>query len=107
MAIRGKCPNCNSPLTGDELRVDPLVCPACKARLQVLIKAEWTYTVLSFAVALVIGCFQRYESIVFGFWVLIYAAIILLIIKIYRWELHLPIKIAEVPNYQLQSTDAP
>ena len=107
MAIRGKCPKCNSPLTPDELRINPPVCPGCKTTLQVLIKAEWAYTVLSFAVALVIGCFQRYESIVFGFWVLIYAAITLLIIKIYRWELHLPIKIVEVPNYQLQSTDAP
>jgi hypothetical protein len=107
MAIRGKCPKCNSPLTGDELRVDPLICPACKTRLQVLIKGNWVYGVLSVAIASVIAHLQGYESIVFAFWVLIYATIVLAIIKIYRWELHLPIKIAEVPNYQLQSTDAP
>lgn len=105
--MRGNCPKCNSPLTGDELRVDPLICPACKTTLQVYIKANWIYTILSFALAWVIASRQGYESIVFGFWVLIYTVIILFFIMFYRWVLHLPIRIVEVPNAQLWPTDAP
>jgi len=97
----GNCPKCNAPLRAEELLVDPPICPTCKAKLQVLIRANWVYAVLSVAVASVIASVQGYQSIVFAFWVLIYATIILFLIKFYRWELHLPIRIMEVPDCQL------
>jgi hypothetical protein len=105
MSIRGHCPKCNAPLTADDLRVAPPTCPTCKTKLQVVIKAEWTYTILSLVLALAVAGIQGHESIGLGFWVLIYAMIILFIIKFYRWELHLPMKILEVPNYQMWSSD--
>jgi uncharacterized protein (DUF983 family) len=105
VSMRGHCPNCNSPLTADELSVNPPICPTCKAELQVLIKANWVYAVLSVAVASIIAGLQGYESIVFAFWVLIYGTIVLFLIKFYRWELHLPIKIVAVPNCQLWPKD--
>jgi hypothetical protein len=71
----------------------------------VLIKANWVYAVLSVAVASIIAGLQGYESIVFAFWVLIYGTIVLFLIKFYRWELHLPIKIVAVPNCQLWPKD--
>lgn len=105
--MRGNCPKCNVVLTAEDLRVNAPICPRCKTTLQVIIKVEWLYTILSFALAWVIASHQGYQSIVFAFWVLIYAAIILFMIKFYRWELHLPIKIVAVPDCQLWSRDAP
>jgi hypothetical protein len=105
--MRGYCPKCNAPLTAVELRVNPPICPGCKTKLQVLIKANWVYAVLSIAVASLIASLQGYGSIVFAFWVLIYGTIILFLIKFYRWELHLPIKIVAVPDCQLWPRDTP
>jgi hypothetical protein len=104
-SMRGNCPKCNAPLTAEELRVEPPICPTCKAKLQVLIKANWIYAVLSLTAASGIAKVQGYQSIVFAFWVLIYATIILFLIKFYRWELHLPIKVVEKPDYRLFPKD--
>ena len=105
--MRGYCPKCNAPLTADELRVNPPICPGCTTKLQVVIKAEWIYTILSFALALIIATLQGYESIIFAFWVLVYGTIILFLIKFYRWELHLPIRIIAMPDSQLWPRDTP
>ena len=99
--MKEHCPKCNAPLTADELRVNPPICPGCKTELQVLIKANWVYAVFSVAAASLIASLQGYGSIVFAFWVLIYGTIILGLIKFYRWELHLPIKIVAVPDCSL------
>jgi hypothetical protein len=68
------------------------------AELQVLIRWQWIYLVLSAAVGAMIAYAQGYASIVLAFWALIYTAVILFIIMFYRWELHLPIKIIELPD---------
>lgn len=102
--MREKCPKCKAQLTVDELRIIPAICPVCKAQLQVLIKANWIYMVLSIAIACAIAGIQGYKSIVFVFWVLIYGTVILFIIKFYRWELHLPIKVIAVPDCELWPT---
>ena len=107
MSIRGSCPKCRFSLTEEELRANPPVCPSCKAKLQVVIKANWIYAVLSLGLAWVIASSRGYESIVLAFWALIYGTVILAVIMFYRWELHLPIRILEVPDCQLWPTDAP
>ena len=99
------CPKCNHPLATEELRINRPVCPSCKTELQVLLKGNWIYGVLSFAVAALIAHLQGYQSIIFAFWVLIYATIILFFIKFYRWELHLPIRIVPVPDCRLWRSD--
>jgi hypothetical protein len=103
--MTGYCPKCNATLTVDELRADPVICPSCKAKLQVSLKGNWMYTALSVALASVTASLQNYASIAFGFWVLIYSAIILFLIKFYRWELHLPIRLIAVPDYRLWPED--
>jgi hypothetical protein len=105
--MRGYCPKCNAPLTTDELRVSPPICPGCKTELQVLIKANWVYAVISVAVALLTASHQGYKSIVFAFWVLVYGTIILGLIKFYRWELHLPVEIIAVHDLRLWPKDRP
>lgn len=89
----------------DELRVSPTACPSCETELKVFLKANWVYTVLSCSLGLVVAYFQGYESIVCAFWALFYAMVILLAIKFYRWELHLPIKIVEKPDLSLFPKD--
>lgn len=106
MSIRGRCPKCDAPLTEDELRVSPTVCPCCKAELQVFLKANWAYTVVSFTIGVVIAYLQGRESIILGMWALVYGTVILALIKIYRWDLHLPIKIVEKPDAMFR-TDIP
>jgi|ERR1019366_7525677 hypothetical protein len=103
--MRGNCPKCNASLAADELRVSPPTCPYCKTELQVIIRANWVYAAVSVAVASLIASLQGYKSIVFAFWVLVYGTIILGLIKFYRWELLLPIKIIAVPDYQLWPRD--
>lgn len=44
---------------------------------------------------------RNHESIILGIAALVYETVILASIKIYRWELHLPIKVAEKPDYRL------
>jgi hypothetical protein len=105
VSIRGQCPKCDAPLGKDELRVNPTVCPRCKTELQVLIRANWVYTVASFTIGVLVAYFQGLESIILGMLALVYGTVILASIKFYRWELHLPIKIAEKNNYRLFPTD--
>jgi O-antigen/teichoic acid export membrane protein len=88
----------------DELRVSPTVCPRCKTELQVFLKANWVYTVVSLTIGVVVAYLQGHESIILGIWALFYGMVILLVIKIYRWELHLPIKVVEKPDYRLFPT---
>jgi hypothetical protein len=85
-------------LTEDDLRGDPLICPSRKTRLQVIIKANWVYAVHSLAIASIVARLQGHDNVVFAFRVLIYGTAILFVIKFYRWELHLPVKIMTVPD---------
>jgi hypothetical protein len=101
VSVRGYCPECKTPLIEDDLRRNPVICPGCKTKLQVLIKANWIYAILAVTIASVLARLQGYDSIIFAFWVLIYATGILFLIKFYRWEFHLPIKIVTVPNGRL------
>ncbi len=104
-SIRGRCPKCDAPLTVDDLRVMKGVCPACKAELQVFLKVGWAYTVVSLAAGVVIAYLQGHESIILAIWALFYGVVILCAITIYRWELHLPIKVVEKTDYRLFPTD--
>lgn len=81
------------------------VCPACKAELRVVLKANWAYTVVSLAAGVVIAYLRGNESIILAMWAMVYGVVILGAIKIYRWELHLPIKVVEKPDYRLFRTD--
>ena len=103
--IRGRCPKCDAPLTVDQLRVMELVCPGCKTELQVLIKANWAYTLVSLTAGVAIAYLRGNESIILAIWALFYGMVILAAIKIYRWELHLPIKVVEKPDYRLFPTN--
>jgi hypothetical protein len=103
--IRGRCPKCNAPLTVDELRVSPTVCPGCKTELQVLLKANWAYPVVSYTIGVVVAYLQGYESIILGILALFYGTVIFGSITIYRWALHLPIKVVEKPDYRLFPKD--
>jgi hypothetical protein len=105
VSIRGRCPKCGAPLTVDELRVSPVVCSCCKTELRVLIKANWAYTVVSFTIGVAIAYLQGRESIILAIWALVYGTVILALTKIYRWDLHLPIKVIEKPDYRLFPTD--
>ena len=105
MSVRGRCPKCDAPLTWDELRVSPAVCPRCKTELHVLIKANWVYTVISLTIGVVVAYLQGLESIILVILALGYGMVILALIKIYRWELHLPIKVVEKPDYRLFPTN--
>lgn len=105
VSIRGRCPKCDAPLTMDELRVMEAVCPLCKTELQVLIKANWAYTVVSLIAGVAIAYLRGNESIILAIWAMVYGVVILGAIKIYRWELHLPIKIVQKPDYRLFPTD--
>lgn len=89
----------------DELRVMEAVCPLCKTELQVLIKANWAYTVVSLIAGVAIAYLRGNESIILAIWAMVYGVVILGAIKIYRWELHLPIKIVQKPDYRLFPTD--
>ena len=104
MSVRGQCPKCGARLTLEDLRVDPVVCPACKAELRVFLKSNWAYTVISYSIAVFIAYLQGHKSIILGMWALFYGVVILGAIKIYRWELHLPIKVVEKPDYRLFPT---
>ena len=106
MSVRGRCPKCQTPLTVDELRVSPTACPSCKTELQVFFKAGWVYTVVSCATGVVVAYLQGYESIILAILSLFYAMLILLVVTIYRWELHLPIRVVEKPDYRLFPTDS-
>lgn len=106
MSIRGRCPRCEARLTTEDLRVNPTVCPACKAELHVCLKANWAYTVVSLTVGVVIAYLQGHESIILALWALFYGMVILVAIKIYRWELHLPIKVVKKPDLSLFPRDA-
>ena len=81
------------------------VCPACKAELRVFLKANWAYTVVSLAAGVVIAYLRDNESIILAIWAMVYGVVILGAIKIYRWELHLPIEVVEKPDYRLFRTD--
>ncbi len=105
--IRRRCPKCGAPLTVYELRISPTVCPSCKTELQVFLKANWVYTVVSLTIGVVVAYLQGHESIILGMWALFYGMVILLVIKIYRWQLHLPIRIVEVPDCRFWRADAP
>lgn len=105
MSIRGRCPKCDAPLTGDELRISPTVCPCCKTELQVLLRANWVYPLVSYTVGIVVAYLQGHESIILGIWALFYGTVIFGSITVYRWELHLPIKVVEKPDYRLFPTD--
>lgn len=105
MSIRGRCPKCDAPLIVENLRADPIVCPACKTELQVFFKAGWVYTVVSCTIGVVVAYFQGHESIILAIWALFYAMVILGSIMIYRWELHLPIKVVERPDLSLFPKD--
>lgn len=107
VSIRGRCPKCDAPLRVDELRVSPTVCPSCKAELQVFHKANWVYAVVSLTIGVVVAYLQGHESIILGIWALVYGTVIIAVIKIYRWELHLPIRVVEKPDYRLFPTDTP
>lgn len=100
-ATRGSCPKCNSPLTVEELSPIPASCPVCNVELRVVLKAEWVYTALAVAVGAALAALQGAASIVFAFKTLMYTAVVLMLIKLNRWELHLPIKILPVPDYRL------
>jgi len=71
--------------------------------LQVFFKAGWVYTVVSCTIGVVVAYLQGYESIILGLLALFYAMVILLVVTIYRWELHLPIKVVEKPDLSLFS----
>jgi len=71
----------------------------------VFLKANWVYTVVSCTIGVLVAYLQGHESIILGIWALFYAMVILLVIKIYRWELHLPIKVVEKPDYRLFPTN--
>ena len=105
--MRKECPECHAILSEDDLRADPLVCPTCKAQLKVYLKANWAYTVLSYAIAVVITMAEGYDSLAFAFRVLIYGTIILFLIKYCRWELHLPIRLLTVLDCRFWSEDKP
>ena len=83
------------------------VCPGCKTELQIFLKANWAYTVASLTIGVVVAYLRGHESIVLGIWALFYGMVVLLLIKVYRWELHLPIKIVEVPNCSFWPTTKP
>ena len=106
ISIRGRCPKCDAPLSVVELRLMELACPACKAELQVLLKANWAYTVVSLTAGIAIAYFRGNESIILAIWAMVYGVVILGAIKIYRWDLHLPIRIVEKPDYRLFRTDS-
>jgi hypothetical protein len=89
----------------DELRVSPTVCPGCKTELQVLLKANWAYPVVSYTIGVVVAYLQGYESIILGILALFYGTVIFGSITIYRWALHLPIKVVEKPDYRLFPKD--
>lgn len=99
--MKKTCPNCDGPLTANQLRVYPLICPHCETKLQVHLKANWAYTVLSLAIASLVACLKGYQSIDFIFWTVMYAAAVIFLIKYYRWELHLPIELVVVPDLRI------
>jgi len=105
VTVRGRCPKCDAPLTVNDLRVMEVVCPLCKTELQVLIKANWVYTVVSLTAGVAIAHLRGNESIILAIWAMVYGVVLLGAIKIYRWELHLPIKIVKKPDYRLFPTD--
>lgn len=98
MSVRGQCPKCHTPLWDGDLRVSPIICPGCKTELQVFLKSNWAHTVVSLAIGVLVAYLQGLESIIFGICALFYGMVILLAIKFYRWQLHLPIKIVEKPD---------
>lgn len=102
-----RCPQCAAPLSADDLRPMRLECPRCKTELQVFIMANWVYGVLAFGMACAIATIQGHESIIFAFYVILYTTIILVIIKVHRFELRLPMRIEEVPNSRLWPIVAP
>ncbi len=71
----------------------------------VFLKANWVYTVASLIIGGVAAYVQGHESIILAFWALLYGTVILGSIKIYRWNLHLPIKVAAKPDYRLFPTN--
>ena len=99
MSIRGRCPKCDALLTEEELRVDLALCPHCKTELHVFLKAGWLYAAASYTIGVVIAYLQGHESIILGVWGLVYGTVILALITFNRWELHLPIKVVEKPDY--------
>ena len=105
VSIRGRCPKCDAPLTVGELRVSPTACLSCKTELQVFFKAGWVYTVVSYTIGVVVAYLRGNESIILGIWALVYGTVILGVITIYRWELHLPIKVVEKPDLSLFPKD--
>ena len=104
MSIRGRCPKCGVPLTVEELRASPTVCPSCKTELQVFLKANWVYPVVSYTIGVVSITFKATRAL---FWsgALFYGTVIFGSITVYRWVLHLPIKVVEKPDYRLFPTD--
>ncbi len=107
VSVRGRCPKCGVPLTVNELRVRPTVCPSCKTELQVFLKANWVYPVVSYTIGVVVAYLQGYESIILGISALFYGTVIFGSIAIYRWEFHLPIRIAEVPDCRFWRSNEP
>ena len=105
MSIRARCPKCGAPLGEDELRASPAVCPCCKTDLKVFLKANWVYAAVSLTLGILVAYLQGQESIIFGILALVYGTVIIAVIKIYRWELHLPVKVVEKPDYRLFPTD--
>lgn len=72
-----------------------------------ILKANWVYTVVSLTVGGLVAYLQGRESIILALWALFYGMMILLLIKFYRWELHLPVKVVEKPDYGMFPTDIP
>jgi hypothetical protein len=107
MSVRGQCPKCHTPLWDGDLRVSPIICPGCKTELQVLFKAGWIYTAVSFGLGVAVAYLQGLQSIILGICALFYGVVILGAITTYRWELHLPIKIVEKPDQGMFRADIP
>ena len=105
MSIRARCPKCDALLGEDELRASPAVCPCCKTELQVFLKANWVYAAVSLTLGVVVAYLQGQESIILAILALFYGVVILGAITIYRWELHLPIKIVEKTDHRLFPTN--
>jgi hypothetical protein len=92
------CPQCSTRLTEAELRALPLECPSCRTPLRVVLRANWAYTVVAILLGLLLAWLQGSKSILFAGATLIYASLILFIMKVYRRELGLPARVIVYRN---------
>ncbi len=96
------CPKCGRKLQEADLRAQDPVCPKCKSKLHAGLQSEWMYSLLALAVGSILALLQQ-RNVATILFALLYAAILLVLVKTLRWKLHLPLNVVVIPKYRFWS----